>query len=418
MNLFNRRRIASSLIHRSGHKAASGQRLRWPKRLIGKQNGQQGRWPLPNTRILQGMAPPIQNGKLQMIIEKWKTSLRALCAFSVLSVSSFVTPAHADLYPQWWIDQGVIMDGQQSPAAPGETGHDPAAWDAWVAGNFTPANAGQAKNLAQKAMFEMEAKQAGSAGTTITSLVNGFSSTAETGFVPINAGQVKNLAKTFYDRFHEVDFTVTLSDGTIIADNTYPWDPATPVEQNFTPVNVGQLKNVFSFDLATWPPTSLLVPPSAPPTYDRAYARLIKPAVGSYAVVGQAVAVESVAGFPSDTLSQIEFFVDSGSLGAADTTSPYEAIWTPSSAGTYALSATATSGSSATVSSPEVIVTIEADADADLLGDTWESQHGITSPTDDSDGDGLLATDEFANGNSPNSKDHPVVELSLFSVSI
>ncbi|WOO42580.1 hypothetical protein [Rubellicoccus peritrichatus] len=182
-------------------------------------------------------------------------TLRVLCVSFVLFVAqNGASSLHADLYPQWWIDQGVISDGQQSPAAPGETGHDPVAWDAWVAGNFTPANAGQAKNLAQKAMFEMEAKQAGSAGTTITSLVNGFSMASEDNYVPINTGQVKNLAKTFYDRFHEVDFTVTLSDGTIIADNTYPWDPATPVEQNYTPVNVGQLKRVFSFSLANWPP--------------------------------------------------------------------------------------------------------------------------------------------------------------------
>ncbi|WOO42198.1 hypothetical protein [Rubellicoccus peritrichatus] len=194
-----------------------------------------------------------------MIIEKWKPSLRALCAFSVLSVTSFITPAHSATYPQWWIDQGVITDGQQPPAAPGETGHDPAVWDAWVAGNFAPANAGQAKNLAEKAMLEMEAKQVSSAGTTITSLVNGFSTTPETNYVPINAGQVKALAKTFYDHFHDLDFTVTLSDGTIIADNTYPWDPATPVEQNYAPVNVGQLKYVFSFSLEDWPPPSAII---------------------------------------------------------------------------------------------------------------------------------------------------------------
>ncbi len=327
----------------------------------------------------------------------------------VLATPLFASAADP-VYPDWWIDQDVVESDAQPPATT-----DP-GYDTWMQANYAPALVGQAKHMAEAAYLTMEAAVPGTAGTEIASMIAGFSTAPEDNYVPLNLGQLKFIAEPFYNIFHAANFPVVLADGTVIANGQYPWNPATPVGDNYAPANLGQLKYVFSFDLTDWPPEGW-PPPTAPVPLERSYVYLTEPAV-SYTVVGATVDLEALAAFVGDTVDNVEFFVDAGSLGTGDTSSPYEDSWTPGSAGTYTLNAVATATGAATVTSGSVVVMVEADSDTDGLGDAWETSTGITSPTDESDGDGLLASDEYGGGYDPNVKDHPLVKLQLYGVSI
>ena len=165
-----------------------------------------------------------------------------LSGFLLASAWADTTPT----YPDWWLDQGVV-DSQ--PPSSGENGYD-----AWMDANYAPANLGQAKNLVEAAYLEMEADQTGSGGTDLKAMVTAFSTDPACNYVPLNVGQLKALSKEVYDALHSAGFTITLTDGSVIPARSYPWNGLTPVEQNYAPANLGQLKYVFSFDLAGWAP--------------------------------------------------------------------------------------------------------------------------------------------------------------------
>jgi len=107
--------------------------------------------------------------------------------------------------------------------------------------NYAPANHGQLKHVAQQASEYLDATlfQVGGAGTSIDNMVATFSPTNN--FSPINLGQLKAVAKPFYDRLGAVGLTIS-----------YPWTTITTDDLNYAPANIGQLKNVFSFDIDTW----------------------------------------------------------------------------------------------------------------------------------------------------------------------
>jgi len=138
--------------------------------------------------------------------------------------------------PSWWAGAGI--------------GNGEAA-------NHAPANLGQAKFMAKKAREHLNftLDDFGGAGPEIDALVDGFASGPEN-YSPILAGQLKYVAKPFYDRLLAVGFDTRLSlqehgameDG-IAWPHNYPWNPATPTSENYSPVLLGQLKLVFSFDL-------------------------------------------------------------------------------------------------------------------------------------------------------------------------
>ncbi len=155
----------------------------------------------------------------------------------------------AQSYPQWWLDNGVVLS--QPPAAPGEVGYDPAVYDAWMADNYAVANLGQAKSLAASAMDTMEAAITGSSGSAISTMVGNFSTAPADNYVPLTIGQLKALSAPFFQRMHALDYPVSLSDGTVLAADSYPWlQNVTP--DNLTVANLGQLKHTFSFDLSGW----------------------------------------------------------------------------------------------------------------------------------------------------------------------
>jgi alpha-tubulin suppressor-like RCC1 family protein len=123
--------------------------------------------------------------------------------------------------PNWWSQRGVLNPN----ASP-----DDYAW----------ANQGQLKNIATAAVAEFDEHLPGGAGDTLHSLVNGWNqpNAQRNDFAPVNLGQLKNAVRSFYDRLIAIGYA-----------DTYPWTGAPNPPDDFAIANIGQVKNLFSFDL-------------------------------------------------------------------------------------------------------------------------------------------------------------------------
>jgi hypothetical protein len=134
---------------------------------------------------------------------------------------------------------------------------DPNA-DHSTSANYAPANIGQLKSIAAAAKIHLDENLAGGAGTNIDNLINGFSTDPSVNYAPANIGQLKAVAQPFYDRLIAAGYDTKqnlINHGyTNTWSSAYPWDTNNPVptSANYAPVNMGQLKSVFSFDLSNF----------------------------------------------------------------------------------------------------------------------------------------------------------------------
>lgn len=122
------------------------------------------------------------------------------------------------VYPTWWYSRGVIIS------------------DHVVTNDYAAANQGQFKWILTNAYAELEERLPGGAGQVLRGIVPFLSVTNN--FMPINSGQVRSLAKLFYDRLIEEGYT-----------DRYPWSQTVSDDLDFSAVNIGQIKNLFAFDL-------------------------------------------------------------------------------------------------------------------------------------------------------------------------
>ena len=139
-------------------------------------------------------------------------------------------------YPAWWTERGVI-----TPVP---------------ADDYAVLNQGQLKNLATKAVAEFQAwlgpiggignltapytdadgnAHPGGTGWRLQSLIAGFTQNAN--YAAVNQGQLKATAQPFYDRLIEVGILTQ-----------YPWTSSTAGADNYAAANIGQAKNLFSFN--------------------------------------------------------------------------------------------------------------------------------------------------------------------------
>ena len=102
--------------------------------------------------------------------------------------------------------------------------------------DYAGATLGQIKWFATNACAELEAVLPGGAGTSLWSLVAGFSHSNN--YVGVTLGQLKAVAQPFYDRLIAAGYM-----------NGYPWTSATTDDFDRAGANLGQVKYVFSFDL-------------------------------------------------------------------------------------------------------------------------------------------------------------------------
>jgi len=140
----------------------------------------------------------------------------------------------------------------------------------WTAGNTTiisantsinntgVLNLGQLRNVAVQAQTYLNniLTTAGGAGAAVNATLTNITTGNISGnYSPANLGQLKYTAKPFYDRLMEFGYDTRanlIARG--VASNwafEYPWDPSTPIAENYAPADLGQLKMVFSFDLTS-----------------------------------------------------------------------------------------------------------------------------------------------------------------------
>ncbi len=170
----------------------------------------------------------------------------------ILLTLGFLLSGISALYappPSWWsAPETTVLDSERE------------------AENYAPANLGQLKHVAKQAKEYLDASLPGGAGIGVTSLVESFEPRSGQGYsqqqiddliqenyAPANLGQLKAIAKPFYDRLLELSYDTKAN---LIARGypgnwayPYPWNPSTPVTENYAPANLGQLKMTFSFDL-------------------------------------------------------------------------------------------------------------------------------------------------------------------------
>lgn len=132
--------------------------------------------------------------------------------------------------------------------------------------NYAPVNNGQLKYVAVQAKAYLDANLSGGAGSAINTMVAAFKPQSgvnytqaeldqikRDNYAPVTIGQLKAVAKPFYDRLLAAGYFTKIN---LIAHGypmdwgfDYPWDPSTPVTNNYVLANLGQLKLVFSFDV-------------------------------------------------------------------------------------------------------------------------------------------------------------------------
>lgn len=157
--------------------------------------------------------------------------------------------------PAWWTASPTVIDASASHA---------------VEENYAPANIGQLKNFAIRAKDHLHAAYSTGPWSSVDTLVGTFGpdnsvsfTTAEIDahYEPANLGQLKAVAKVFYDALIAAGYDARKN---LRVDRGYPgtwkyfypFDPYSPYTDNYTPVNLGQLKMVFSFDLSSFNPSS------------------------------------------------------------------------------------------------------------------------------------------------------------------
>jgi len=143
-------------------------------------------------------------------------SAAAILIGAILPLRAFATA------PSWWNTRGAVDQ-------------------LTTANDYAPINQGQLKNLAKAAAAELDQRLPGGAGTVVQSLVNSWLiRDAETDhFTLVNLGQLKTVVKPFYDRLISVGYA-----------RAYPWTEGSNPAQDFAAANIGQAKNLFSFNLS------------------------------------------------------------------------------------------------------------------------------------------------------------------------
>ncbi|OVE75448.1 hypothetical protein BVX97_04530 [bacterium E08(2017)] len=124
--------------------------------------------------------------------------------------------------PSWWHDRNVIQSG-------GPTN------------DYAPLVQGQLKWMATNAYDEMEANIYGGAGAAVSSTLAPWY-ILNNDYSPVPVGQVKYVSSLFYDRL--------IALGVV---SNYPWTETVTDDRDFAPANIGQMKNLFNFEIPVIP---------------------------------------------------------------------------------------------------------------------------------------------------------------------
>jgi hypothetical protein len=135
----------------------------------------------------------------------------------LLTVLCFILPLSAFATPDWWLLRGVV----DTNALPND---------------YAPVIRGQLCWLAGQAGAELDTRLPGGANDAIRAGLTNLMAGDPGGLV--NHGQLKQVLAPYYQRLIEEG---------VVAD--YPWTPF-GVQADYTPVNIGQAKQAFDFQLS------------------------------------------------------------------------------------------------------------------------------------------------------------------------
>ncbi len=218
-----------------------------------------------------------------------------------------------------------------------------------------------------------------------------------------------NLASVGVGSANTVTAVVADTDGTIASVQflvngvSLGTDPSSPYTVTWTPTLAGSysLTAVVTDNLGATTTSStntITVTGGNAPTVSA-------PTTGSSLAVNSSAAVTATATAATGTIASVQFFANGVSLGAADTSFPYTATFTPTANGTYSLTATATDTAGNSATSSATTVTVAANQSpavtigAPLTGATVGVGSSNTFSATATDADGTIVSVQFlANG--------------------
>ena len=153
--------------------------------------------------------------------KKGRIALCLLLGIAILGMLPTFVWAQA---PGWWVTRGVQnTDSANHPA-----------------NDYAAVNQGQVKNIVVKAVAELDANLPGGAGDTLHTLATKLSGTTPNtdDYDAVNIGQLKTVAKPFYDLLIHIGYM-----------SQYPWTSSTNAANDYAIANIGQVKNLFNFDV-------------------------------------------------------------------------------------------------------------------------------------------------------------------------
>lgn len=159
-----------------------------------------------------------------------RTLFRFLLAIASLSAS------YGQADPSWWTGQQTQIVDSTKPSS-----------------NLSPLNLGQLKYTAFQAKRYFDIYVPGGAGPELAALSASLQNKGSDDFSIANLGQLKSIANPFYSKLASLGYDTRQN----LLNRGYPpswvhatpWDPSTPIEENYLPATLGQLKMTFSFDV-------------------------------------------------------------------------------------------------------------------------------------------------------------------------
>ena len=249
--------------------------------------------------------------------------------------------------------------------------------------DYAIANQGQVKNIATAAAAHLSANVTGTTADLVNAMVSAWSTgtNPRNNYSAVNLGQLKNVAKPFYDTFKCIGY----NGSPLQSGQTYPWESGTA--NDYALANIGQVKYLFSFTVPNFS-----IPPAAP-----SGVTATSNPDGSTTITWNANS-DNATGFLIERSS-----FGSGWSVVGTTAGNVNSFTFPngvSMRSSFATSKAATSGGAVY----QYRVT-SLNPTSTTSGGSSSSSAAIQDPDADPDGDGLTNAEEMAIGTDPNKKD-------------
>ncbi|MEZ5325000.1 MAG: thrombospondin type 3 repeat-containing protein [Verrucomicrobiales bacterium] len=150
-----------------------------------------------------------------------------MLAATIVAASWLIQLANGS--PTWWYNLGAIDSTKQAE-------------------DSSIATIGQVKHMAVKAKSHLDGSLSGGAGSAVNSLISSFAAPSASDSQVVQLGQLKYVASKFYDRLNAVGYPLNYTQHP----QGYPWTSTTSDDANSSPALLGQVKEVFGFDLTGW----------------------------------------------------------------------------------------------------------------------------------------------------------------------